>query len=204
MNTVERSDKDPSPEDVIDVLARALQPIVAALQERAIGVGEWIEAVKMASYRAAHEATNAETGRAVFALMSIRTGMTRTELTRLRHRMSQGSRSRREAGRHRLTRVIDGWIGSPEFQDRKGRPLPLTVDGKGPNLRTLARAFAGDVPPVSVIAELQRYQLIRMRGGCYLPVAERRDLGLEGAQEFERFLQPVLPKLMSALEIRLN
>jgi hypothetical protein len=197
------SGDDAQIDDVVDHLARALQPIVAALQERTVGVGDWIEAIKIASYRAAHEATNHEAGRAVFARMSIRTGMTRTEQIHLRHRMALGSRGRRMTGQHRLVRVIEGWLTSTEFQDRQGRPLPLSLNGKGPNFRQLARAFGGDVPAVSIVAELKQHGLIRECGAeFYAPTTTHRGRALEGARQLETFMRRESPGLIEKLRLQ--
>jgi hypothetical protein len=187
-------------DDAVDHLARALQPIVGALQDRMVGVGEWIEAIKIAAYRAAHESTNAERGQAIFSRMSIRTGMTRTEQINLCKRMLLGSGGRRSWGSHRLIRVLDGWFDDPMFLDSIGRPRPLATEGAEPSLRTLSKRFAGDVHALSVIAELQRYGLIRERGaGLFSPIKSYRQPGIRGAREFEQRMQRHLSSLSQSL-----
>jgi hypothetical protein len=149
---------------VIESLARTLRPLVAELQEVGVGVGEWIEAIKISSFQAAHAATDAESGRAIFTRMSVRTGMTRTELQRLRRVFagSHAGHSPRQIGRPRTARVIDGWHSDPRYCDSSGRPLALPMDGAAPSLQSLIKTYAGDVPASSVVAELQRLQSLQM------------------------------------------
>jgi len=145
---------------VVETLVRRLQPLVAELQDAGVGVGEWIEAVKISAYRAAHAATDAETGRAIFTRMSVRTGMTRTELARLR-RVCYGERGTlRPTNRPRTLRVLDAWHRASGYLDAAGTPLALPLTGPAPSLQALIKEYAGDVPASSVLAEMQRQQLL--------------------------------------------
>jgi hypothetical protein len=195
-----QSPEDDQPEeDVVEALAGALKPIVGALQDRLVGVGEWIEAIKIAACRAAHESTNAERGQAVVSRLSIRTGMSRAEQINRRRRMVLGSTGRRSVGSHRLIRVIDGWFDHPDFHGGKGRRRPLGTGGTEPHFRTLSRPYAGDVHPLSVVADIQHYGLIRERGtGLYSPISSDRDSGLKGARQFERHMYRHWPALIEA------
>jgi Family of unknown function (DUF6502) len=160
---------------VIDTLVRTLQPLVAELQEVGVGVGEWIEAIKISSFQAARAATDAESGRAIFTRMSVRTGMTRTELQRLRRGFAggQSAPAPRPVGRQRTARVIDGWQRDPACRNAAGQLLPLALDGPAPSLQSLIKAYAGDVPASSVLSELRRQHLLRaLPDGRVLPRAD--------------------------------
>jgi hypothetical protein len=197
------SESDDPEEAVVDVLARALQPIVAALQDRNIGEGEWYEAIKIASCRAAHDAADTETGRANCSRMSIRTGISRAEHIDLRKRMTMGRSGRRSVGSHRLTRVLHGWLSDSRFRDHTGRSLPLSADGPAPNFGTLTRAFSGDVPSVTVVAELVEYGLIFDVGAAYCsPSTTHRERAMDGALQFEQVMQRNLTPLVRDLRIR--
>ena len=171
------TDKIMPERDVVETLVEKLQPLVTALQEAGVGVGEWIEAVKISSFRAAHAATDAESGRAIFTRMSVRTGMTRTELQRLRRISAVGSATPapRMIGRQRTLRVMAAWHSDPGYLDHTGKPRPLPLDGAAPSLRALIKSHAGDVPASSVLAELQRQQLlVPESGGAWRPRANYR------------------------------
>ena len=179
-------------DEPVSHLARALQPLMALFQERGIGVGEWIEAIKIASYEAARASIDAESGRAIFARMSVRTGMTRTELQQLRQQVIGGCLARpRRSGRQRTVRVIDAWLDDPRYGDIGGSPRALPLDGPDISLHALIREHAGDVPASSVIAELTRQQLIVQKpDGNYLP--RRRSLEARRyAARFERLMRTV-------------
>jgi hypothetical protein len=149
---------------VVETLVRKLQPLVAELQEAGVGVGEWIEAVKISSFKAAHAATDAESGRAIFTRMSVRTGMTRTELQRLRRICANGTVAVRPSGRPRTLRVLDAWHRDADYLDAAGRPLALPQSGPAPSLQALIKRHAGDVPASSVLVEMERQQLLADAG----------------------------------------
>ncbi|SRR5258706_7751492 len=188
---------EPVSDETVGLLARALQPLMAGFQERGVGVGEWIEAIKIASYEAAKAAMDAESGRAIFARMSVRTGMTRTELQQLRRQMIGGSLARpRRPGRQRTARVVEAWLADPRYCEADGSPRALSLDDAGLSLHTLIREHAGDVPTSSVIAELMRAQLlVQVVDGRYLPRRRSPEAGRYAAR-FER--------LMRAVHVQLN
>jgi hypothetical protein len=184
-------------DDLVTSLARALQPLVAHFQDAGIGVGEWVEAIKVASYHAAREATDAEWGRAVFTRMSVRTGMTRTELQRLRRQLSPGNtRARKIVGQQRTARVIDGWHTNPRYLDDTGQPRPLPLEGVGDCVHTLIRQYAGDVPSSSVLSELHRQGLlIRHSRHLYRPQSNHRQASLLRADVFEQLMSSLCDQL---------
>jgi hypothetical protein len=114
----------------VELLVRALQPVVAEFLDQGIGVGEWIAAIKIASFQAAHAATDAESGRAIFARIAVRTGMTRTELQQLRQLLRNSPAEwPKTIGRQRTARVIEGWYLDERYHDEQGLPLPLMLVG---------------------------------------------------------------------------
>jgi hypothetical protein len=58
--------------------------------------------------------------------------------------------------KQRIDRVLTGWTTDPEFLDRNGEPLVLTIKPTSSSFRALVRKYAGDVTPMSVLRELQR------------------------------------------------
>lgn len=186
--------------DPVEFLARAFEPLMAEFQSCGIGVAEWITAIKIASYQAARNATDAETGRAHFARMSVRTGMTRTELTQIREQLRSGKPTLRNGvGKQRTARVIEGWQSDPALLDEQGRPRPLALRGDAPSLETVIRQFAGDVPFTSVFAELQRQDLIvALPDGRYLPGRIPQADAAERARQFERMMTMLCAQSMGA------
>ena len=186
--------------DPVEFLARAFEPLMAEFQSCGIGVAEWITAIKIASYQAARNATDAETGRAHFARMSVRTGMTRTELTQIREQLRNGKPAlRKGVGKQRTARVIEGWQSDPGLLDDQGRPLPLALRGETPSLETVIRQFAGDVPFTSVFAELQRQDLIvALPDGRFLPGRISQADAAERARRFERMMTMLCAQSMGA------
>jgi len=190
---------DPPNADPVALLARAFEPLMAEFQACGVGVAEWITAIKIASYQAAHDATDAETGRAHFARMSVRTGMTRTELTQIREQLRSGKPTLRGVGKQRTARVIEGWKSDPALLDGAGRPRPLALRGDAPSLETVIRQFAGDVPFTSVFAELQRQGLIvTLPDGRFLPGRIPQADAARRARQFERMMTMLCAQSMGA------
>ena len=69
---------------------------------------------------------------------------------------SGGVAAGKEVAKQRTTRVLHGWRTDPEFLDRRGNPVPLTIRGSGLTFHTLVRRYGGDVTPISVLNELSR------------------------------------------------
>jgi hypothetical protein len=181
----------------VDCLARALQPLVASFQEHGVGVGDWVQAIKIAAYRAARDATDAESGRAIFSRMSVRTGMTRTELQQLRLLLRSGhATGAKRIGRQRTARVVEGWCGDPEFCDEHGQPRALALLGATDSVAAVVRRFAGDVPVTTAIAELRRQRLLlRQRDGRYLPGEPPSGLAVLHARRLELLMPDVMSQL---------
>ncbi|MBM4195873.1 MAG: hypothetical protein FJ197_02060 [Gammaproteobacteria bacterium] len=54
------------------------------------------------------------------------------------------------------TRVLSGWHQDPQFIGMDGIPHDLTISGSGPSFEELARRYAPDVPPSTMLKELRR------------------------------------------------
>lgn len=190
----------PEDADPVEFLARAFEPLMAEFQACGVGVAEWITAIKIASYQAARNATDAETGRAHFARMSVRTGMTRTELTQIREQLRQGKPGlRKGVGKQRTARVIEGWQSDPALLDADGNPRPLALRGESPSLESVIRQFAGDVPFTSVFAELQHQGLIvALEDGRFLPGRISQADAAVRARQFERMMTMLCAQSMGA------
>jgi hypothetical protein len=133
-----------------------LVPLVRLYQRAGLGAGEFALAAKLAFIRVvAEQATVAN--RLNISGIAAGTGLTRKEVFQL---VSLDSEAKplpdRRAARQRTNRVLQGWITDPTYHDREGNPRALPLHGGEVSFAGLVKRFAGDVTPVSTLAELKR------------------------------------------------
>jgi hypothetical protein len=140
----------------LDAMAHALTPLVRLYLKAGLGAGEFIVAVKLAFIRVAAE--NARIGRRVnFSVISAVTGLTRKEVRTLVELVSQeAALPTRDVSRQRTARVVHGWKTDPNFLAASGEPAALPMTGTDLSFASLVRRYGGDVPPMSVLKELER------------------------------------------------
>lgn len=85
--------------------------------------------------------------------ISIMTGLTRREVSRLRKLIDESESGVVDSMNH-ATRVLTGWHTDPDFSDETGSPLSLPKDGLGVSFESLCKRYVGDVPPTTMLKEL--------------------------------------------------
>lgn len=87
--------------------------------------------------------------------VSVITGLTRKEISRIKDLPELGSGITTERY-NRAARVISGWVRDRRFQDSTGKPAELHVEGDGATFSELVKLFSGDVPVRAILDELIR------------------------------------------------
>jgi hypothetical protein len=150
----------------IDGLAKALLPISRVLVRGNLGAGPLVVAAKLAYLRAAIEAVPRRGGRLNISRLAVATGMTRKEVSSLvKNTKTRGGREARKLGsEQRALRVVRGWLSDPRFKSADGRPALLSLRGGHADFASLVRTYGGDVTLASVLAELQRTNVVELTG----------------------------------------
>ncbi len=100
------------------------------------------------------------------------TGLTRRDVRKQRERLV--SHAVPTSYVSKVSRILSGWHMEPAFQDAKGKPARLRLDGEGATFAALLRhSGAGDVRPSTVLKELLRAGVIREHKDGRLEVLER-------------------------------
>ncbi|MEJ2132625.1 MAG: DUF6502 family protein [Gammaproteobacteria bacterium] len=94
------------------------------------------------------------------------TGIPRKEVSRLRKLDPKLDRDE-VLERNRAARVLSAWVREPEYQDRKGDPVPLPLEGT-PSFSGLVRRHSGDIPPRAIADELIRVGAVEFTDGRYV------------------------------------
>lgn len=89
------------------------------------------------------------------------TGLTRVQVRQFAQRPDLVSTTSRD----RLDQLIEGWLTDAAFLNSRSLPRRLRLKGRGRTFRALVRRYGGDVPPRSLLRELQRRGLVTVRNG---------------------------------------
>ena len=157
-------------------LERAIRVLLTSLArlalKRGLAWGEAAELLKQAYVDAARSDFAVEGRKLSISRISILTGLTRKEASRL---VASDGRddAQKDRGRvNRAARVLAAWVREPAFLDGRGGPasLPFEAD-EGSSIQTLVRRHGGDVPARAVIDELVRVGAVStLKDGRYRPI----------------------------------
>ena len=143
-----------------------LVPLVRLFMRAGLGVGEFELATRLAFVRVA--ADNARLAQRLnVSAIAATTGLTRKEVSELVSQLDGlDAAPRRTIARQRTVRVLQGWLTDPAYLKGDGVPKVLPMRGDEISFAALVRRFAGDVPPTSVLRELQRAgAVVQLRTG---------------------------------------
>jgi len=87
--------------------------------------------------------------------VSILTGLTRREVSRIRKLLATPDDRVVESMNH-ATRVLTGWYTDDEYVDADGNPRALNAEGSDVSFEALSRRYVGDVPPSTMLKELKK------------------------------------------------
>jgi hypothetical protein len=135
-----------------------MRPLVRVLLRYGMAYGEFAEVVKLVYVEVAREDFTPPGKKPSDSRVAIITGLTRKDVKRLRE--ADSSMPRESSSVNRATRVLSGWHQDPDFTGRDGRPLPLVLEGSEVSFTTLVRRYSGDMPPKTMLEELQRVHAV--------------------------------------------
>jgi Family of unknown function (DUF6502) len=129
-----------------------LRPLVRVLLRNEVDVWTLVETVKQLYVDVASKEFPAAERKPTVSRVSLLTGLTRKEVSRL---WEQDETAGVDSARYnRSASVVTGWIRSPGYQDAAGNPLELAFDGARRSFSELARRFGADVTPRALLDEL--------------------------------------------------
>jgi hypothetical protein len=141
---------------------RLLEPLARLLLDARVGIGEFSALARLAYVKAAvREAQEARGGRVNVSRIAATTGLSRVEVAALLAE-ERGAPPRKQRGRVRAERVLQGWWSDPQFHDRTGAPARLPRKGPRRSFAALVKRHSGDSHNTApVLEELLRSQAVR-------------------------------------------
>ncbi len=129
-----------------------LRPLVRVLLRNKVDVWTFVEYVKQIYVDVASKEFPAAERKPSVSRVSLLTGLTRKEVSRL---WEQDESAGVDTSRYsRAANVITGWIRSPGYQDSNGDPLEIALDDSRRSFSELVRRFGADVTPRALLDEL--------------------------------------------------
>ena len=161
---------------------RLLRPLVRILLRNGVSyrtfsdLAKWVF-IDVASKEFAIRGRKQSTSR-----VSVITGLSRKEVTRVQHLPRPDDRASTERY-NRAARVITAWQRERDFYDAEGEPAPLPMSGSGTTFSELVKRFSGDMPARAILDELIRIGAIerledgkiRLLARAYVPKSSEAD-----------------------------
>ncbi len=129
---------------------RILKPMIGLLLRQGVAYGELSSIAKKAYVDAVENDLIASGQKATISMISIRTGLTRKEVSAIKKETMVPPRDNQ---RNRAIRVISAWISDPDFS-KDGKALTLKLQGKWGSFESLVSRYSGDIPYQAMLKEL--------------------------------------------------
>ena len=173
---------------LLAAVLKLLQPLIRILLRNGIPFGTFADLAKHVYVKIAMEEFGLPNRKQTASRVSIITGLTRKEVSRIQG-LSEIENEETIERYNRAARVVSGWVRDSRFLDSSGQPAVLPVEGNGVSFSELVRHFSGDMPVRAVLDELDRVGVIdhlpdgriRLLSRAYIPVTgEVEKLGILG------------------------
>lgn len=153
-------------------LVRMLSPLVRLLLRRGVSFKAFSDLLRWLYVDVAMEEFGISGRKQSVSRVSVITGLTRKEVSRLINLPGQQDQASSDKY-NRLSRVIAGWRRDPEFRDKRGAAASLDIRGNGSGFSELVRRYSGDMTPRAVLDELLRVGAVRQLGNGRIKLAVR-------------------------------
>lgn len=149
-----------------------LQPVVRMLLRAGVTWKEAAEASKAVFVKVATREFGLHGRPTNISRVAIMTGLGRREVSRMRRLLEEG-RSPSLDRMNSATRMLTGWYTDPDYVDAAGAPRRLRFDAGEPDFASLARRYAADIAPITMLRELVRVGAVSEQPDGALQVRQR-------------------------------
>lgn len=157
------NDKHQKP--LVAAVLKLLRPLARILLRNGVSFNTFSDLAKWAYVDVATQEFGIEGRKQSTSRVSVITGLSRREVTRVR-KLPRPDVTASTERHNRAARVIAAWRRESAFLDANGNPARLPMEGPGATFSELVRRFSGNVPPRAILDEL-----------IHVGAVERRDDG---------------------------
>ena len=165
-----------------EVVLRILRPLVRILLRNGVSYGTFADLAKRVYIDVAGQEFGIGERKQSTSRVSILTGLSRKEVTRVRKLQKLDGQASAERY-NRAARVIAAWLRESDFMDGERQPAILPMSGSGVTFSELVRRFSGDIPARAIKDELVRVGAVeelrdgrvRLLARAYIPKTSEID-----------------------------
>ncbi len=139
---------------ILRAAQRVLTPIARILLRNGLSALAFQELARKVFVEVANEEFGIEGRPQTVSRIAVLTGLSRKEVARLLE--ADPADESDVLFRNRAAQLISAWVIDPEFQDEKGDPLELPLEGTGPSFGGLVKKLSGDMQVRTIAEELIR------------------------------------------------
>ena len=88
--------------------------------------------------------------------IALMTGIDRREIKRINDSIHNTKDKLTQKSPDKISRILMGWFSDPAYQDEKGEPLEIPIEGNAPSFDALVKTYGGDVAVVTILREFRR------------------------------------------------
>ena len=155
----------------------ALRPLVRLLLKHGVMHREFVELSKDVYVDVARSDYGLRGRPTNVSRTALLTGLDRKEVGRIRSRLDQADREPKEPGaerkQDRIARLVSGWYQDPAYLRQDGTPMMLPLEGPAPSYESLVKRYAGDVPGITILRELERTGAVKVHNDSAVEVLRR-------------------------------
>jgi len=155
----------------------ALRPLIRMLLKHGVMHREFVELSKEVYVDVARREYGLRGRPTNLSRTALLTGLDRKEVGRIRQRLSEapdsGGSEASGARQDRISRLLSGWHQDPDYLRRDGTPMMLPLRGPAPSYESLVKRYAGDVPGITILRELERTGAVKLYNDSAVEVLRR-------------------------------
>jgi hypothetical protein len=139
---------------------RLLRPLIRILLRNGVSYGTFSNLAKWVYIDVANKEFGITGRKQTTSRVSVITGLTRKEVSRVRKLPRPDDRASAERY-NRAARVVAAWRRESDYLDARGKPASIPVTGSGATFSALVKRFSGDMPARATLDELIRVGAIK-------------------------------------------
>jgi hypothetical protein len=145
---------------IFAAVLRLLRPLIRLLLRNGVSYGTFSNLAKWIYIDVASKEFGITGRKQTTSRVSVITGLTRKEVSRVRKLPRPDDRASAERY-NRAARVISAWRRESDYLDAGGKPAALPVSGSGATFSALVKRFSGDMPARATLDELIRVGAVK-------------------------------------------
>jgi hypothetical protein len=148
---------------------RIMHPLVRIMLRNGVAYGTLAGLVRQVYVDVAYREYAPRGRKQTVSRVSALTGLSRKEVKRLLE-LDTEAETEGQARYSRGVRVVSGWMNDGQFQDSKGKPASLPVEGKRKSFTALVKKYSGDIPMRAMLTMLEEGGSVRVTGDTVMLV----------------------------------